>query len=188
MFHDSVSSWHLDDSISGYRPPSSECIWLVDPLIALAMCVAACCSVLQCVAVWCSVMRLSDPLIELAMCVAVCCSVLQCVAVWCSVMRLSDWLIELAMCVAACCSVLQCVAVWCSVMRLRDWLIEFVIFRRPIEFAMFTWLSEFVMFHDSVSSWHLDDFLRAKVCDGWSAGASEWVRAGCLMTPSVRDV
>ena len=43
---------------------------------------------LQCVAVWCSVLQ----------CVAVCCSVLQCVAVCCSVSQ----------CVALCCSVLQC--------------------------------------------------------------------------------
>ena len=48
-------------------------------------------SVLQCVAVCCSVLQ----------CVAVCCSVLQCVAACCSVLQR----------VAACCRVLQCVAV-----------------------------------------------------------------------------
>ena len=58
---------------------------------ALLQCVAVCCSVVQCGAVWCSVLQ----------CVAVCCSVLQCGAVWCSVLQ----------CVAVCCSVLQCVAV-----------------------------------------------------------------------------
>jgi len=46
--------------------------------------VAVCCSVLQCVAVCCSVL---------------CCSVLQCVVVCCSVL---------------CCSVLQCAVVCCS--------------------------------------------------------------------------
>jgi len=71
--------------------------------------------VLQCVAVWCSVLQ----------CGAVCCSVVQCVAVWCSVLQ----------CGAVCCnvmssrlarrclanvsyevrSVLQCVAVCCNV-------------------------------------------------------------------------
>jgi len=69
--------------------------------------VAVCCSVLQCVAVWCSVSRLK------LQCVAMCCSVLQCVAVWCGVSRLK------LQCVAVCCSVLQCVAVWCSGSRLK---------------------------------------------------------------------
>ena len=52
---------------------------------------AVCCSVLQCLAIGCNALQ----------CVAVCCSVLQCVAVCCSVLQ----------CVAMCCSVLQCVAV-----------------------------------------------------------------------------
>jgi len=60
-----------------------------------------CCSVLQCVAVGCSVLRLVQ-------CVAVCCSRLQCVAVFCSVLQL----------VAVCCSRLRCVAVGCSVLQL----------------------------------------------------------------------
>ena len=53
---------------------------LLHPLLP---CVAACCSVLQrvavlqCGAVWCSVVQF----------VAVCCSVMQCVAVWCSVLQ-----------------------------------------------------------------------------------------------------
>jgi len=64
---------------------------------SVVQCVAVCCSVLQCVAVCCSVLQ----------CVAVCCGVLQCVAVCCSVLQ----------CVALCCSVLQCVAVCCSVMQ-----------------------------------------------------------------------
>jgi len=57
-------------------------MWLSQS-ITLLQCVAVCCSVLQCVAVCCSVLQ----------CVEVCCSVLQCFAV--------------------CRSVLQCVAVCC---------------------------------------------------------------------------
>ena len=38
-------------------------------------------------------------------CGAVWCSLVQCIAVYCRVLQ----------CVAACCSMLQCVAVWCSV-------------------------------------------------------------------------
>jgi len=93
-----------------------------------------CCSVLQRVAVCCSVLhcvvrqarsRMNEScLFQLArsllfyiavrivccsvlQCVAVCCSVLQCVAVCCSVFQ----------CVALCCFVLQCVAVCCSVLQ-----------------------------------------------------------------------
>jgi len=55
------------------------------------------CSVLQFVAVCCSVY-------------AVCCSVLQCVAVCCSVLQ----------CVAVCCSVLQCVAVRSTMQQNTD--------------------------------------------------------------------
>ena len=59
-----------------------------------------CCSLLECVAGSCSVMKERDYecllVISFIMyCAAVCCSVLQCIAV--------------------CCSVLQCVAVYCSV-------------------------------------------------------------------------
>jgi len=57
--------------------------------------------VMQCVAVWCSVLQ----------CDAVCCSVMQCVAVWYSVLQC------FAVCcryVAACC---KCVAVCCSVLH-----------------------------------------------------------------------
>jgi len=64
---------------------------------SVLQCVAVCCSVLLCVVVYCSMLQ----------CVAVCCSVLQCVAVWCSVLQ----------CVAVWCSVLQCVAVCCSVLH-----------------------------------------------------------------------
>jgi len=61
-------------------------------------CVAVCCSVLQCVAVYqersCTLVLQAR---IIAIYVAVCCSVLQCVAVCCSVLQ----------CVAVCSSVLQ---------------------------------------------------------------------------------
>ena len=66
-----------------------------------------CCSVLQCVAVCCSVLRKWTQIIRV-----VCCSVSQCVAVCCT-NRLRSYLL----CVAVCCSVLQCVAVCCSVLH-----------------------------------------------------------------------
>ena len=80
--------------------------------------VAACCSVLQCVAVCCIVCVASPPEIGayhlaglsasksmfVKSCVAVCCNVLQRVAVYCSVLQ----------CVAVCCSALQFVAVCCK--------------------------------------------------------------------------
>jgi len=74
--------------------------------------VAACCCVLQCVAVCCSELQqkmrtlphhqlhLWHTRIRVFQCVAVRCSVLQRDAVYCSVLQ----------CVAVCCSVLQCVA------------------------------------------------------------------------------
>jgi len=60
--------------------------------IAASPLALVCCSVLQCVAVYCIV---SSPLASM------CCSVLQSVAVCCRVLQ----------CVAVCCKVLQCVAV-----------------------------------------------------------------------------
>ena len=60
-------------------------------------CIAVCCFVLQCIAVYCSVLQ----------CIAVCCFVLQCIAVYCSVLQ----------CIAVCCSVLQYIAVCCSVVQ-----------------------------------------------------------------------
>jgi len=96
-------------------------------------CVAACCSVLQCVAVpyvidsnvkcdlymknrihvICCIVILFVEILSCSVlqCVAVCCSMLQCVAVLhCNAMCCS-----VLQCVALCCSVLQCVAVCCSV-------------------------------------------------------------------------
>jgi len=103
----------------------------------LAVCVAGCCSVLQCVAVCCSfaVTRWTLIYFERAVrgvvvfcsmlqcvlqCVAVCCSELQCFAVFCSVLQVSKYEVNVEIqtaCVAVCCSVLQCVAVCCSVLQ-----------------------------------------------------------------------
>ena len=97
-----------------------------------------CCSVLQCVAVCCSVLLFADPLVAAQAtqgrlkCVAVCCSVLWCVAVCCSVFQCVTVRCSVLQCVAVCrlprcsavckrqlavcCSVLQYVAVCCSVL------------------------------------------------------------------------
>jgi len=77
-----------------------------------------CCSVLQCVAVCCSMFQGGNAVEEF---VAVYCSVLQCVAVYGSVSQcVAVWkcsrgvCCSVLQCVAVCCSVLQCVAVCCS--------------------------------------------------------------------------
>ena len=79
-------------------------------------CVAVCCSVLQCVAVY---LRMQVPDVHIrgvgvlqciAVCIAVCCSVLQGVAVYLQ-MQVPDVQahgIGVLQCVAVCCSVLQC--------------------------------------------------------------------------------
>jgi len=80
--------------------------------VSVLQCVAVCCSVLQCVAACCSVLQcvaLLDILllVRVSMRVSMCCSVLQCVAVCCNVLQ------SVAVCCAAvCCSVLQCVRVF----------------------------------------------------------------------------
>jgi len=76
-----------------------------------------CCSVLLCVAVYCNVLQ----------CIAMCCSVLQCVAVYCnvlqriamccSVLQCAAVYCNVLQCIAMCCSVLQCVAMCCSVLQ-----------------------------------------------------------------------
>jgi hypothetical protein len=68
------------------------------------------CSVVQCVAVCCSVLHVAQCIYE---CVAAWCSVLQCVAVCWSVLHVARCIHE---CVAVWCSVVQCVA--CSTMHL----------------------------------------------------------------------
>jgi len=85
--------------------------------------VAACCSVLQCVAVCypyqCSISIHLErvPCCSVLQCVAVCCSVLQC-ATLTNVVSVHTWN-EYR--VAVCCSVLQCVAECCSVLPLTMW-------------------------------------------------------------------
>jgi len=100
-----------DAMLQRARVRSSSC--------SVLQCVAVCCSVLQyksktqccnvrryaaLVAAWCSVMQRDAVVLQ---CDAVCCSVFQCVAVCCSVLQ----------CVVVCCSVLKCVEVCCSVFQ-----------------------------------------------------------------------
>jgi len=96
--------------------------WFIDQApwkSSMLQCVAVCCSVLQCVAVCCSVLQQVAVCCSVLQCVAVCCSKLQCVAVCCSELQ---W-------VAVCCSVLQCVAVykapWKTLSRPSTWLLEY---------------------------------------------------------------
>ena len=63
------------------------------------------CSVLQCVAVYFSLLQCVAPSVGHLGETPFACSALQCVAVCCSVLQ----------CVAVCCSVLQCITVCCSV-------------------------------------------------------------------------
>ena len=118
-----------------------------DGLVAVLQCVAACCSVMQCVAasamglslraVCCSVAQ-SGAVCKCDMChfsggiflvahqqlqrwshhyVAVCCSVLQCVAVCCSVVRCGAVWRSVAQCGTVCCSALHCIVWRCSVLK-----------------------------------------------------------------------
>jgi len=85
------------------------------------------CSVLQCVAVCCSVLlcvagRRVTSHIHICVCVAVCCSLLQCVAECCFVLQEDEsrriyLYVYVLQCVAVCCSVLQCVAECCFVLQ-----------------------------------------------------------------------
>ena len=106
--------------------------------------VAVCYSVLQCGAMWCSVLhrrarrlrvtpfctlellaRQRQPRVlqcvavccSVLLCAAVCCSVLQCVAVCCCVLLCVAVCCSALLCVAGCCCVLQCVAVCCNVLQ-----------------------------------------------------------------------
>jgi len=88
-----------------------------------------CCSVLQCVAVYCAAnLRLLSQVLFALQCVAMCSSVLQCVAMCCSVLcgKIAPFVTDFVcvevcyvccsvwQCVAVCCSVFQCVAVYCA--------------------------------------------------------------------------
>jgi len=85
--------------------------WL---LICITSC-PVCCSVLQRVAVYCSVLQcivsglLSPKMYNVMPCV------LRCVAVCCGVLHQDFWLLKCITSCLACCSVLQCVAVRCNV-------------------------------------------------------------------------
>ena len=87
----------------------------------MLQCVLVCYSVLQRVAVSCSLLRVESPNLFLSgpvlQCVAVHCSVLLCVAVCCSVLQCVAVCYSVLQCVIVCCSVLQCVAVSCSLLR-----------------------------------------------------------------------
>jgi len=99
---------------------------------------AACCSVLQCVAVYCSLLQCiavccrvnadvanrtlphhtpTPPHAGVLQCIAVRCSVLKCVAVCCSNFQRLAVCCSVLQCVAVCCSVLQRVAVCCSLLQ-----------------------------------------------------------------------
>jgi len=103
--------------------------------VSSALCVAVCCTVLQCVtrstfwrascefAFYDFVFLRRSMLQRVAVCcsllqyAATCCSVLQCFArsTFCKqIMGLSSYV---AVFVAACCSILQCVAIYCSVLQ-----------------------------------------------------------------------
>ena len=78
------------------------------------------CSVLQCVAVFGSVLQYLNDENGGDAFIAVCCSVLQCVASCRSVLQCVVVCCSVLQCVAVCCSVLQCVAVCCSVEHLTE--------------------------------------------------------------------
>jgi len=89
-------------------------------------CVAACCGVLQrvavycsvqCAAVSCSVLHFVVVCCRVSMCVEVYSMVLQCVAVCCNVLQRSALRCSVSQCFAVCCYVLQCAAVCCSVLQ-----------------------------------------------------------------------
>ena len=111
---------------SGLTSWSSDCDIFSEDLVSSQHCsvlqsVAMCCSVLQCVAVWTCIRGT-----QYLSCVAVCCSVLQCVAACCNVLQCVAVYRSVSQCVDmylgdpvsfVCCSVSQCVAVCCSVLQ-----------------------------------------------------------------------
>jgi len=104
----------------------------------MCVCVRACCSVVQCIAVCQTEKRFvcifvrsrMQGNVHMYVCLRVCCSVLQCVAVWCSVLQCvrprSYFCVSLVLgrgckgkthtcvCVCVCYSMLQCGAACCS--------------------------------------------------------------------------
>jgi len=123
--------------------PCCDCVYIIpcDNLMyrldnGFCICVAVCCSVLQRIAVCCSMYisylvttwRAGETMASVSVLqrVAACCSALQRVAVCCSVLQFACIIPRdnltcrrdngFCICVAVCCSVLQCVAVCCSVL------------------------------------------------------------------------
>jgi len=78
-----------------------------------------CCSMLQCVAVWCSALQLlefalnNEPWGQVC-CVAVCCSMVQCDAACCSLMLFVAACFNVLQRISTFHSVVQCIAVRCK--------------------------------------------------------------------------
>ena len=87
-------------------------------------------SVLQCIAVYCSVLQCVGVFRSVSQSVKVRCSVLQCVAVCCSVLQCAV-ATQPIICpsLSVCCNVLQRVAVFCSVL-------QFAVLQRVVNFAV----------------------------------------------------
>jgi len=78
---------------------------------------SVCCSVFQCVAVCCSVLHYVVVCCSTLPYVAGCCIMLQCVAVCCIMLQCVTVCYRLSLCVAWCYSAFQCVAVYFSVLQ-----------------------------------------------------------------------
>ena len=119
--HDCAHAAHVLDRLWHCRRPLFVCCHQRLRLSHLVDCVAVCCSVLQCVAVYrwplfvCHHKWLG--LSHWVECVAVCCNMLQCVAVCCMVLQGVKVRCSVLQCVAVSCSVLQCVSMRCSALQ-----------------------------------------------------------------------
>jgi len=93
--------------------------------VSVLPCVAVCCSVVQSVAEWCSMVHCCAMCISNATgvlhrgtCVALWCSVVQRGVLWCTVVQwtvVNCSVVQCVTCGAVCNSMLQCSAKWCSV-------------------------------------------------------------------------
>jgi len=118
------------------------------------------CSVLQCVAVCCSVLQYVTAFCKnwnhlfgahlpqrtcaheaMLQCVAVCCSVLQCAAV--------------------CCSVLQCVAVCCTVLQKTKPTLQRTHLKVPLHLKVVLFSERFLLFYGSLTIWN---FMHTYLC------------------------
>jgi len=110
MWHDSFmcdmcDSFMRDSYVTYVTYHVLQCVAVYCSVLQYVLrCAAVCCIMLQCAAACRSVLRCAA-VCRSGQCVAACCSMLQCVTVCCIVLQ----------CVAVCCSVLQCVAVCCRV-------------------------------------------------------------------------